>query len=166
VRSLSLVVTHPGGLRNLLPPPTSLYLFARGFLGPRRLRARALERLIFPEEYLAGVDVAPLRTALTGVAAAAPDRGRLLQLAAVLGHRTGRRLGALAGTPTLVVKAAQDRLIRPEECHRLHTLIPGSRLVEFEDAGHAILHQCADRLNHVLLEHFEQTDQSLTVPAS
>lgn len=159
VRSLSLVVTHPGGLRNLVPPPASLALFARGFLGPRRLRARALERLIFPDAYLAGVDVAPLRTALSGVAAAAPDRDRLLQIAAVLTHRAGPRLRTLAGTPTLVVKAAQDRLIRPSQCHRLHTLIPGSRLVEFEDAGHAILHQCADRLNGVLLDHFERVDR-------
>lgn len=164
VRSLSLVVTHPGGLRNAVPPPSSLYLFARGFLGPKRLRARALERLIFPDGYLAGVDVAPLRTALSGVAEAARNRDRLLQIAAVLTHRTGPRLRALGGTPTLVVKASQDRLIRPSQCHRLHTLIPGSRLVEFEDAGHAILHQCADRLNGVLIDHFARVDQALTPP--
>jgi pimeloyl-ACP methyl ester carboxylesterase len=162
IRSLSLVVTHPGGLRNLVPPPSSLYLFARGFLGPKRLRARALERLIFPDSYLAGVDVEALRTGLSGVATMAKNRDRLLQIAAVLTHRAGPRLGALAGTPTLVVKAVQDRLIRPAQCHRLHTLIPGSRLVEFEDAGHAILHQCADRLNGVLLEHFADADQALT----
>lgn len=159
VRSLSLVVTHAGGVRNLVPPLRSLALFARGFLGPRRGRARALERLIFPDEYLATADVATMRAALDErVVAAAPDRDRLLQLAAVLTHRTSRRLPTLR-IPTLVVKAARDVLIRPEECHRLHTLIPGSRLVEFEDAGHALLHQCADRLNAVLLEHFESADR-------
>jgi len=163
VRSLSLVVTHAGGWRNLIPPLRSFYLFARGFLGPHALRARALERLIFPDHYLSGVDVAPLRNALRDhVVAAAPARDRLLQMAAVVTHRAAHRLHTLATTPTLIVKATQDRLIRPAEHHRLHHLIPGSRLVEFEDAGHAILHQCADRLNRVLLEHFEAVDGALT----
>src|SRR6476646_6123565 len=55
VRSLSLIATHAGGLRNLLPPPASLWQFARGFLGPRDARARVLERLIFPDDYLASL---------------------------------------------------------------------------------------------------------------
>ena len=160
IRSLTLVATHAGGLRNLLPPPRSLMLFGRGLLGPRAGRAEAFERLIFPEEYLRTTDVAPLRAALRDhVVSAAPARDRLLQIAAVLGHRAGPRLHALAGTPTLVIKASRDRLIRPSAHHRLHLLIPGSRLIEFEDAGHAILHQCADRLNDVLLAHFAEIDR-------
>jgi 3-oxoadipate enol-lactonase len=163
VRSLSLVATHAGGIRNFLPPIVSLYLFLRGFLGPRHLRARALQRLIFPDHYLDKLDLALISKALEEhVVAAAPARDRLLQMAAVFTHRASRRLHQLAQTPTLVVKACQDRLIRPEEHHRLHRLIPGSRLVEFEDAGHALLHQCAERLNHVLLEHFADVDGALT----
>jgi len=161
VKSLSLVATHAGGLRDLTPPSTSLLLFGRAFLGPRAHRARVLERLIFPDEYLASVDVAPLRRALRDqVVSAAPARDRLRQIAAIIGHRTGKRLHRLAGTPTLVVKAGKDRLIRPSAHHRLHRLIPGSRLVDFEDAGHAILHQCASRLNHVLLDHFDAVDRA------
>jgi pimeloyl-ACP methyl ester carboxylesterase len=117
--------------------------------------------LIFPDHYLRTVDMAPLRRALREqVVAAAPARDRLLQLAAILGHRTARRLHALADTPTLVVKACQDRLVKPAEHHRLHRLIPNSRLVEFEDAGHAILHQCATRLNELLLAHFAAVDRA------
>jgi pimeloyl-ACP methyl ester carboxylesterase len=161
IRSLSLVVTHAGGLRNALPPARALALFLTGFLGPRARRARALERLIFPDDYLAGVDVAPLRRALSDhVVAAAPARDRMLQIAAVMTHRTARRLPALADTPTLVVKAAKDRLIRPRECHRLHTLIPNSRLLELPHAGHAVLHQCADELNDALLDHFARADRA------
>lgn len=160
VRSLSLVVTHAGGLRALTPPPRSLLMFLRAFLGPRAQRARVLEQLIFPEAYLRTVDVAPLRRALRDqVVGAAPARDRLLQIAAILGHRTGHRLHALADTPTLVVKASLDRLVKPHEHDRLHRLIPGSRLVAFEDAGHAILHQCAARLNELLLAHFADADQ-------
>ena len=164
VRSLSLVVTHAGGPRNLLPPLWSVYLFLRAFLGPKHLRAQALERLIFPDAYLqSGVDVPRLRDALRDqVVAAAPARDRLLQIAALFTHRAAHRLPTLHDTPTLVVKAARDRLVRPREQHRLHHLIPGSWLVEFEEAGHAILHQCAERLNRVLLDHFEAVDGALT----
>jgi 3-oxoadipate enol-lactonase len=166
IRSLSLVVTHAGGVRNAIPPPRSLWMFGRGFLGPRAGRARVIERLIFPDEYLATVDVAPLRAALRDqVVNAAPARDRLLQIAAILTHRTAHRLPGLAGTPTLVVKASRDRLVRPASCHHLHTLIPGSRLVELPDAGHAVLHQCADRLNRELLDHFDAVDRGLTAAA-
>lgn len=160
VRSLTLVATHAGGLRALTPPPRSLLMFLRAFLGPRRQRARVLEQLIFPEAYLRSIDVAPLRRALRDqVVSAAPARDRLLQISAILGHRTARRLHALADMPTLVVKASLDRLVKPAEHHRLHRLIPNSRLVEFEDAGHAILHQCAARLNELLLAHFADADR-------
>jgi pimeloyl-ACP methyl ester carboxylesterase len=166
VRSLSLVVTHPGGVRHVIPSPRSLLAFGRGFLGPRAGRARVLERLIFPEEYLASVDVAPLRAALRDhVVSAGSGADRLLQIAAILTHRASSRLPALADTPTLIVKASLDRLVRPSSSHRLHALIPNSRLVEFKDAGHAVLHQCADRLNGVLLDHFATVDALLTPPS-
>jgi pimeloyl-ACP methyl ester carboxylesterase len=159
VRSLALIATHAGGWRNVLPPPASLALFVRGFLGPRADRARALERLIFPDEYLRSNDMAPLRAALRDhVVAAAPAWDRLRQLAAVFGHRAAHRLHRLAGTPTLVVKASKDRLIRPREHHRLHELIPGSRLLELTEAGHAVLHQCAHAVNQALLDHFARVD--------
>ena len=159
VRSLSLLVTHAGGLRNLFPSRRSVSLFARGFLGPKQHRSAALERLIYPEEYLATADRARIKRALDKeVTTAGSTRDRVEQLAAILRHRTASRLPELAGLPTLVVKAGKDVLVRPRECHRLHTLIPGSRLVEFEDAGHAIMHQCADRLNETLLEHFSDAD--------
>ncbi len=159
VRSLSLLVTHSGGLRNMFPSRQSVSLFMRGFLGPKQRRSEALERLIYPDEYLATADRSRIKRALNReVAGAGTTRDRFEQLAAIVRHRTAKRLPELAGLPTLVVKASKDVLVRPRECHKLHTLIPGSRLVEFEDAGHAIMHQCADRLNRALLEHFNDAD--------
>lgn len=160
VRSLSLLVTHAGGLRNLFPSPRAVGLFLRGFLGPRAQRAAALEQLIYPAGYLATADRSRIRHALRSeVAGAGSRRDRLIQLAAVVRHRTAPRLPQLAGLPTLVVKAGKDVLVRPAECHRLHTLIPGSRLVELDDAGHGVMHQCAETLNHILLEHFRDADE-------
>jgi 3-oxoadipate enol-lactonase len=159
IRSLSLIVTHPGGLRNMFPGARALSLFVTGFLGPRRRRARALERLIYPPDYLATVDRRATRDALrTEVVDAAPLSERLTQLLAIAGHRAGARLAALDGVPTLVVSAGRDLLVRPRECRRLHTLIPGSRLVEFAEAGHAVLHQCSAALNRELLAHFRDAD--------
>jgi pimeloyl-ACP methyl ester carboxylesterase len=91
------------------------------------------------------------------VVSAASTRDRLLQLAAILGHRTARRLHTLAEMPTLVVKASQDRLV-PAEHHRLHRSSPTPPGRVRRDAGHAILHQCAARLNALLLEHFADAD--------
>jgi pimeloyl-ACP methyl ester carboxylesterase len=159
VRSLALLVTHAGGVRNLIPNPRGLALFARGFLGPRSRRVEAMQRLIYPDAYLAAADRDRIGQALRDhVVGAASTRERLGQIAAVMSHRTGRRLRALEGLPTVVFKANEDVLLRPSACHRLHELIPGSKLVELEDAGHAVLHQCADRVNRELLAHFGAAD--------
>jgi 3-oxoadipate enol-lactonase len=159
VKSLSLLVTHAGGLRNLLPNPKGLELFLRGFLGPKKNRAHAMERLIFPPHYLASIDRGQLLQALKDeVVEAMPRRARLAQIAGIVRHDTAARLPRLAGLPTLVVAAGQDALIRPEEHIRLHRLIPGSRLELFDDSGHGILHQHAERLNDSLLRHFSEVD--------
>lgn len=159
VKSLSLLVTHAGGLRNLMPNPRGLELFLRGFLGPRRDRARAMERLIFPEHYLETIDRGWLMQTLKDeVVEAMPRRARVAQLAGIVRHDTASRLPRLAGLPTLVVAAGQDALIRPQEHIRLHRLIPGSRLEVFEDSGHGILHQHAERLNASLMSHFADAD--------
>jgi pimeloyl-ACP methyl ester carboxylesterase len=162
VRSLSLLVTHAGGVRSMLPHPKALSLFARSFLGPKGDRARAIERMVFPPEYLATLDRDRIQRALQNdVAEAATLRDRLGQIAAVMTHNAARRLPSLRDVPTLVVKAGKDVLLRPSESDRLHRLIPGSRLVEIPDAGHAVLMQCADRLNDELLAHFRGVDEIL-----
>ena len=161
VRSLSLVVTHAGGLATLLPSRRGLSLFLKGVLGPRRKRVDAFEQLIYPEEYLSQIDRQAIRQALQkDVVSATSLADHLSQLAAVVRHRTEDRLHRLAGLPTLIVEAGKDVLIRPEESRRLHRLIPGSRLVAFHEAGHAVLHQCADELNAELLHHFGGADRA------
>ena len=160
VRSLSLLVTHAGGTFSALPSARALGLFAKGFLGPKSQRSDAVQRLIFTEEYLQSVDRERITTALDQeIVSSGSRRERIAQISAVMRHRTRSRLGQLAATPTMVVKAGQDALIRPRESDRLHALIPGSRLVEFPGSGHAILLQCAAGLNTALLDHFGQADE-------
>src|SRR5690606_25776297 len=64
IRSLSLMATHAGGVRNLVPSTRGVSLFLRGFLGPRAGRLRALQELAFPPSYLAGGNIERLRASL------------------------------------------------------------------------------------------------------
>ncbi len=161
LRSLTLIATHAGGLTRLLPQPKALKLFASAFLGPKRKRAHALQQLVFPEEWLDAnnVDKARLRDALDRkVAHSTPLSSRVSHLTAIVRHRAGPRLHELSGLPTLVIKPARDVLIDPKESDRLADLIPGAKLLVLPDAGHGLLHQCADEVSGALLEHFERVD--------
>jgi len=162
VRSLSLLVTHGGGMKNLIPTFKGVSLFVKGFLGPKKGRAKAMEKLIFPPDFVAtNPQRERLENALENdVAMAAPTKDRLSQMTVVFSHYTKKRLRRLQNIPTLVISAAKDILVRPDECRKLAELIPGAKLVEFPEAGHGIMHQCSRELNTVLVEHFNDVDQN------
>lgn len=153
VRSLTLIATHSGGRLSALPSAQGLALFARLTL-TRRSRAETLARLLFPPEYLDQLGSQGQGELLSSDLGASTRRARLAQLAAVIRHDTQRRLGALAGLPTLIVRPGRDLLIPPQASDRLAALIPGARLVRYDDAGHGLIRQCAERLNADLLAHF------------
>lgn len=158
VRSLTLIVSHAGGMAARLPAPAGLSRFVRASVGvgsPRR-RLRSLQRLLFPDDFLARCDRRWLQDVLrSDFGEPVPALSRWSQLAAVMRHDTRRRLHRLAGLPTLVVKAGQDVLVRSAESDRLARLIPGARLRTFHEAGHGIIRQCHEALNQELLAHFE-----------
>lgn len=160
LRSLTLMVTHAGGLSMQPPTPRGLLRFVQVNLarsaGPR---FEALEQLLFPADYLARCDRAWLRAVLERDHDASITKGqRLSQLAAVLRHDTRARLGELGRHPTLVVKAERDVLIRPRASDVLHRRIPGARLRVFPGAGHGVIRQCPAELNQSLLAHFARAD--------
>lgn len=159
VASLSLVATHPGGLGAVLPPRRGLSLFVTAQRAGVTERVAALEQLLFPQAFLDTCDRAWLRDVLRqDFGRPTPAKQRFSQLSAVLRHRTASRLHALAGLPTLLVQPVQDVLVDPRHSERLQALIPGSRLVRYEDAGHGLIRQCAARLNEDLLAHFRATE--------
>ena len=87
-----------------------------------------------------------------------PAANRLSLLAAIMRHDTRDRLERLGQIPTLVIKPAQDLLIRPSQSDLLARLIPNARLLTFPDAGHGIIRQCYQELNAALLSHFARAD--------
>jgi len=159
IRSLSLIATHAGGRRAVLPHRRGLESFLRVNLsGDRGERVAALARLLYPDEFLETVDRDALETAMRErTAVRVPRRTMISHVSAVFRHRTHDRLHAL-DVPTLVVKPGRDALIRPEESDRLEQLLPRAELVEYADAGHGVTFQHADVLNERLLEHFETHD--------
>jgi len=159
VRSLSLIATHAGGLRSRLPPLAGLAGFVRANIGPRHERLGNLERLLFPDAFLARCDRQWLDQVLANdFGRPIPTRYRLSQLAAVMRHDTRDRLHRLGTIPTLVVKPALDKLVSPEACEQLAWRIPGARLKVYSDAGHAVIRQCAADLNADLLEHIHHAE--------
>jgi 3-oxoadipate enol-lactonase len=161
VRSLTLIATHAGGLRNAIPPMKGLQLFMKAQRHQGAERVAAVERLLFPPEYLESCDRARLREILRADFGKAPPAAmRYSQLAAVLRHRTAGRLRALEGMSTLIIRPGRDLLIHPRESDRLHALIPGARLVRYDDAGHGLLRQHSEKLAEELLAHFSAADAS------
>lgn len=159
LRSLTLIATHAGGGLARVPPLTGLACFVEANLGPRARRLRAVQRLLFPDEFLGTCDQAWLTEVMRAdFGTPIPLRYRLSQLAAVLRHGTAPRLAGLGRIPTLVVKPSRDVLIRPQESDRLARLIPGARLLTFDDAGHGVIRQHHETLNRALLEHFAASD--------
>jgi len=158
VRSLSLVATHAGGLRSVLPTLRGLTFFLRANLAKPSERVEALTGLLYPAEFVARADPAKLQQRMAESVGKRAKRETLKkQFRAILGHRTRTDLGRLR-VPTLVVQPRQDILIRPRESERLHRLIPNALLSRYDDSGHGLIFQDAERLNEELASHFARAE--------
>ena len=159
VRSLTLIATHAGGA----PPPSPALSGHRWLLQSHlfsgRKRIRALARVLFPRDWIKRQDPEELHRELLRLLGA---RDRLSstrsQLSGLMRFDARKRLGQLAGLPTLILQPGRDIIIKPKESERLARLIPGSELVRFPEAGHGVIHQCAEEVNGRLLSHFEAAD--------
>ncbi len=157
-RSLTLIATHSGRAVDHLPRIRTLVGFARVNGGSAAVRRAAVERMLFPDTYLATAPREPIERAITrDFTVQPPLADRLAQLGAILRHTTSRRLRHLA-VPTLVVHAGQDALLPPAGCAALAKLIPGARLVSVPEAGHGVIGQCPEVVNAALLEHLEAVE--------
>ena len=153
--SLSLIATHAGGLRALLPTAHGARRFLATSIGSPDRRLEELQRLLFPPDFLATCDRQWLRQVMINdFGEPVPRASRRRQFQAIRGHRTDRRLGELAHIPTLLVRPGLDQLVRPRQTDRLARLMPHARVVRFDEAGHGVIRQCADALSQALLARF------------
>jgi 3-oxoadipate enol-lactonase len=84
-----------------------------------------------------------------------PKTSYFLQLGAVMLHDTADRLGRITH-PTLVLTGTEDTLVDPGNSRLIARLIPGARLLEFEEAGHVFFTEKADEVNRVLVDFFNE----------
>jgi pimeloyl-ACP methyl ester carboxylesterase len=156
--SLSLLSTFADGAGPTRPTLRMIRLGVPTRLGTRRMRRLAMQRMLFPDAYLAGVDRAALADRLDRLFGR--DLGQSPPIVSEQLKVMGRcdvtpRLATLAGVPTLVVSGRHDPIAPPAFGRAIAAAIPGARYVEYEDASHAFTIQHADRINALLLEHLD-----------
>jgi 3-oxoadipate enol-lactonase len=172
IRSLTLVSTSAGGHEAVLASPE--YMAAIMLPDPRERVRRSIE-LLFGSKYRAEhpeiVDAA-VSLALGGGSAVSgpvfevqPDMsaGFMSQITAIMSWSaaggTADRLGAIT-TPTLVMHGGDDLLVPLPNGELLARKIPGARLREWDDAGHALLQEHADEVNEEMGSHLASASVS------
>ena len=157
VRSLVLLCSFPRGRDAVGFSPAMLWTWLRTFIGTRRRRRSAFLETVMPRAALSGSDLARMAMELAelfGHDLADWPPVSIRQLWAMVRYDATPRLQELAGLPTLVASAAEDRVARPEGGRALAARIPGARFVEIPNAAHGAAIQHAARINALLMEHF------------
>lgn len=154
VLSLTLIVTHFGGLSKALPPLRGLPYFLRAqFARTQEKRLTALKQLLVPAQALANISPEEIESRLREDFTPKPKvRVRLSHILAVLRHNTKRRLDQIK-VKTLVVQAQSDLLVNPKHSEALASQLPNAQLLSFADAGHGIIRQRNIPLAEAVLQH-------------
>ena len=162
VLSLALLCTFTRGSQGSRLTPAMLLTALRMRIGSRQQRRRAFMELIMPPHYLQRVDgeeLADRLRPLFGYDLASQPAIVMQQVRAMSRFDVSARLPALANIPALVLSATHDRIALPAFGQALAAAIPGSRYVEWPEAGHGVTIQCAAEINDLLADHFTQADQ-------
>jgi pimeloyl-ACP methyl ester carboxylesterase len=152
VRSLTLIATHPGGLR-ALPKPEGLLRFVQANTRKGPARMEALSKLLFSprhREVLLREGWTPQE--LAQFAVASNPAVRLQQLLGILKHDTRDRLHELAGLPVLVVRPGEDHLVNPWGSEELLRRVPGAKILDLPEAYHAANAEEAAAVNAAIRE--------------
>jgi pimeloyl-ACP methyl ester carboxylesterase len=156
VASLSLICTFADGAGPTRPTMRMIALGIPTRIGTRRMRRRAMQRMLFPDAWLRGVDRDALAERLNAIfgrdlGEAPPIVSEQLE---IMGRcDLTRRLSELAAIPTLVVSGRHDPIAPPAFGRAIAAGIPQARYVEYDDASHALPIQRAEQLNALMLEH-------------
>lgn len=153
VRSLTSIMSTTGEPEVGQPEPDAL---ARLMTPPPADREGAIEHSVLTSQVISGPLFDPERARQR--AAAAYDRcfhpaGVARQLAAILA--SGSRAEGLRRlrTPTLVIHGAVDPLVTPSGGRRTAELVPGARLVIYDEMGHDLPVALVDRIVDEIAAH-------------
>jgi len=156
VRSIALGCTHASWLRSRRPSLSTIRALVGGIFVRNPASQLRLASILVSDELLTkepdrffewlkrSEKAAPIMTAL--------------QMAAIVGHCTERRLAAI-DVPTLVITGDADRLVPPENSRRLARRIRGAKLVELAGAGHCFPFERADATVAELTSFFDASQR-------
>ncbi len=159
VLSLTLAATHPGGPDFRIPPVRGLRHFAASYTGGREHRLAALGRLLFAQEFRESNPAHVRDIVRADFVRPPPVAVSVGQIGAIMRHDTRARLSELGRQHTLIVRPGQDVLVNARGSDLLADGIPDADLVRFDESGHAVPRQCADRFNEVVLSHIRSADR-------
>ncbi len=148
VRSLTLLATHGGGLASTPPAATVAHYVAMQAARSPDARFKHFAKLLFSDRFLEDNHPTLRHRMMTGPLKDPQSmRGFRGQFAAVSGHRTGRALRALAGTPTLLMHGTADACVRPLNVRLLKSWMPWAHTSVLDRVGHGINVEAADAVN-------------------
>jgi 3-oxoadipate enol-lactonase len=155
VRRLVLACTHAGPRTASRSPEWAVQIFNESRDMPRATALRHSIPLLFSKKTAEERPELIEETLAVMANNNQPKKSYLLQLGAVMLHDTADRLGRITH-PTLVLTGTEDTLVDPGNSRLIARLIPGARLLEFEEAGHVFFTEKADEVNSVLIDFFRE----------
>ncbi len=164
VRSLSLLCTFARGRDATRLTAAMLWTGLRTRIGTRAQRRRAFLELVVP------ASAPPAARSAAVAAELAPLFGHdladqppivMAQLRAMTAYDATPRLATLAGLPTLVVSAEEDRIAPPSLGRSLAAGIPGASYHELGGAAHGMpIHRAAE-VNGLLEQHLRRVEAAV-----
>jgi 3-oxoadipate enol-lactonase len=159
VRTLTLGCTFPGGPEAKMTDMEVVGMLAEALLsGDDERTLRVGYEVMIAAEYGEQEGAYELYTELAGQYRA-PIPVLMAQLAAIMGHDTSDRLGAVTA-PTLVVHGTADRLMEVENGELIARLIPDARLELLEGSGHMFFWEQPQRSAQLVREHASAAAQA------
>jgi pimeloyl-ACP methyl ester carboxylesterase len=155
VRRLVLACTHAGPRTASRSPEWAVQIFNESRDMPRATALRHSIPLLFSKKTVEERPELIEETLAVMANNNQPKTSYFLQLGAVMLHDTADRLGRITH-PTLVLTGTEDTLVDPGNSRLIARLIPGARLLEFEEAGHVFFTEKADEVNRVLVDFFNE----------
>ncbi|MCE5244793.1 MAG: alpha/beta fold hydrolase [Syntrophobacteraceae bacterium] len=156
VRALVLGCTHCGGEAQVPPDPEVVRkLLDNDGLDHEGIIEKNLPLFLSRECIENRPEVARAYRAAQLAAPPQPDFAFKAQLAAVSGFDASTRLHQI-GVPVMIVAGSHDVLIPRENAYILAGAMPGAQLAILPGAGHALHAECADTLNSIADNFFQQ----------
>lgn len=155
IKSLSLLCTFARGRDVPRMTPALFWTGLRTRVGTRQQRRRAFLELVLTKAERAAADpddISDRLAPLFGHDLADQPPSVMQQLRALAAYDATPKLRELAGVPTLVVSAAEDRIAPPVLGRALAERIPGAIYKEIPGAAHGVPLTRAEIINRLLLE--------------